>query len=72
MRSTRKEVSDMIVDPVCGKTLDGFEYPDEEEYNGRIYFFHSLECAQQFRENPEKYAKGHEDLGEEYPKYAQA
>ncbi|MHB0912911.1 MAG: YHS domain-containing protein [Armatimonadota bacterium] len=59
----------MIVDPVCGQTLDDFEYPEREEYEGRIYFFGSLECAQKFRENPERYAKGHEDLGEPYPEY---
>lgn len=62
----------MIVDPVCGKTIDDVEYPDREEFEGRIYFFESLECAQKFRADPGKYAKGHEDLGEEYPKYAQA
>jgi YHS domain-containing protein len=59
----------MIVDPVCGEELDHFEYPDREEYNGRIYFFGSLECAQKFREDPGKYAAGHEDLGEPIPEY---
>lgn len=60
----------MIVDPVCGKQIDDVEYPEREEYAGEIYFFDSLECAQKFRENPEVYAKGHEDLGEPYPEYA--
>lgn len=54
----------MIVDPVCGTELDDFEYPEIEEYEGRQYFFDSIECAREFRRNPEKYAKGHEDLGE--------
>ncbi|MHB1001588.1 MAG: YHS domain-containing protein [Armatimonadota bacterium] len=57
----------MIVDPVCGTELDDFEYPEREEYNGRLFYFDSLECAQKFRENPEMYAIGHEDLGEVIP-----
>lgn len=60
----------MIIDPVCGQNLDHFEYPEQEEYNGRIYFFGSIECAQKFRENPSRYASGHEQLGEPYPEYA--
>lgn len=59
----------MIIDPVCGKELDDFEYPDTEEYNGRIYFFSSLDCAQKFRADPEKYTKGREELGELVPDY---
>lgn len=59
----------MIVDPVCGESLDDFEYPDVEEYNGRMYFFGNLECAQKFREDPEKYTKGREYLGEPIPEY---
>jgi YHS domain-containing protein len=57
----------MIIDPVCGVQLDDFEYPEREEFNGRMYFFSSLECAQKFRENPEKYVKGREYLGEPVP-----
>ena len=61
----------MIVDPVCGTTLDDFEYPEQEEYNGYIFFFDSLECAQQFRANPEKFAAGREEeFGEKIPEYA--
>ena len=55
----------MIVDPVCGTVLDGFEYPEMEEYEGRLYYFESLDCAQKFRANPEKYVAGREEeLGE--------
>lgn len=54
----------MIVDPVCGTILDDFEYPEVEEYEGRRYFFDSLECAQKFRGDPGKYAAGHKALGE--------
>ncbi len=60
----------MIIDPVCGLELDDFEYPESEEYNGRIYFFGGLECAQKFRQDPEKYTKGREYLGEPIPGYA--
>lgn len=54
----------MIIDPVCGTQLDGFEYPGEELYKDRLYFFDSLLCAQRFRADPAKYAEGHEDLGQ--------
>jgi YHS domain-containing protein len=60
----------MAIDPVCGTVLDGFEYPEQEEFNGRIYFFGSLECAQKFRQDPAKYAAGKEELGEPFPEYA--
>lgn len=69
MVQTEWEVPKMTVDPVCGTILDHFEYPEQEEYNDRIYFFGSLECAQRFRENPGKYATGHEELGEPIPEY---
>ena len=61
----------MIKDPVCGKELDEFEYPDVEEYRGRRYYFGSLDCAQKFRENPDRYVAGREEeLGEPIPEYA--
>lgn len=60
----------MPTDPVCGMELDDFEYPDQEEYKGRIYYFGSLSCAQKFRWDPEKYTKGREDLGVPIPGYA--
>jgi YHS domain-containing protein len=57
----------MIIDPVCGTQLDDVDSPGMEEFNGRLYFFGSLECAQEFRKNPEKYVKGREYLGEPIP-----
>ncbi len=62
----------MIVDPVCGAVLDDFEYPEREEFNGRIYFFSSLECAQKFRANPATYTEGSKaELGEPIPAYTE-
>jgi YHS domain-containing protein len=61
----------MIVDPVCGQCLDGLEYPEQEEYNGYIFFFGSLECAQKFRKNPAQYVAGREaEFGEIIPEYS--
>jgi len=62
-----REEPRMIIDPVCGTQLDHFEYPEEEIYKDRIYFFDSLLCAQQFSADPAKYAEGHEDLGQPIP-----
>ncbi len=60
----------MTIDPVCGETLDDVEYPEVEEYNGRYYYFESLECAQKFRGEPDKYVAGREEeLGEPVPTY---
>ena len=62
----------MIVDPVCGTMLDDFEYPEIEEYEGRRYFFHSLECAQKFRQNPQEYAAAYEEeFGEPIPEHTE-
>lgn len=60
----------MIVDPVCSENLDDVEYPEVEEYNSRYYYFESLECAQKFRREPDKYVAGREEeLGEPIPGY---
>jgi YHS domain-containing protein len=65
-----KGVSSMVRDPVCGLEVEGFEYPEIEEYNGRQYYFTGLQCAQEFRRDPEKYAAGHEEeFGVPVPDY---
>ncbi|MCL6520344.1 MAG: YHS domain-containing protein [Armatimonadetes bacterium] len=61
----------MVRDPVCGEDLEDVEYPEVEEYKGRYYYFGALECAQEFRRNPEKYVAGREEeLGVPIPEYA--
>lgn len=55
----------MTIDPVCGDVLDDVEYPEAVEYNGRWYYFGSIDCAEKFRLDPEKYVAGREEeLGE--------
>jgi len=50
------------MDPVCEREIDDVEYPEQAEYNDRIYYFCSLDHYQEFLKHPEKYAK--EEYGE--------
>ena len=45
------------IDPVCGATVDKEEAADEEEHEGTTYYFHSVDCAWKFRDDPLQYAK---------------
>lgn len=58
-----------IIDPVCHREIDDVEYPEQIEYNGMIYFFCSLEHAQEFSNHPEKFAD--ESLGEKIPEWTE-
>lgn len=58
-----------IIDPVCHRDIDDVEYPEQEEYEDTIYFFCSIEHAQEFRLHSEKYADP--SLGEKIPDYTQ-
>ncbi len=47
----------MKVDPVCGMEVD--ERSEHRAiYKGRIYFFCSRECKEEFERDPEAYLKG--------------
>lgn len=46
--------NDSIFDLVCGRKIDllnSFDY----KYSGRVYHFHSYECKQTFKMEPEKF-----------------
>ena len=48
--------NDNIIDLVCGtkvKLSESFDY----KFGGRVYHFHSYECKQAFKMNPEKFLK---------------
>lgn len=45
-------------DPVCGMDInEGSKF--KSSYKGKIYYFCSASCRQNFDKNAERYAKGH-------------
>lgn len=48
--------NDSIMDLVCGKKVDITESYDYKS-SGRVYHFHSYECKESFKMNPEKFIK---------------
>jgi Cu+-exporting ATPase len=53
----------MARDPVCGMNVNPDEAIDYDEYKGTTYYFCSIECAEKFELDPERYA-GHASGGE--------
>jgi YHS domain-containing protein len=43
-------------DPVCGMNVNPDEAIDYDEYKGKEYYFCSVECAEKFEADPERYA----------------
>jgi Cu+-exporting ATPase len=58
----RKETS-MARDPVCNMEVNPDEAIDHDEYKGTTYYFCSVDCAEKFESDPERYA-GHASGGE--------
>jgi YHS domain-containing protein len=46
----------MTRDPVCGMKVNPDEAIDHDEYMGTEYYFCSIECAEKFEADPERYA----------------
>jgi YHS domain-containing protein len=46
----------MPVDPVCGMNVNADEAIDYNDYKGKTYYFCSIECAEKFESDPERYA----------------
>jgi YHS domain-containing protein len=46
----------MAHDPVCKMQVDEQNAP-KSEYQGREYYFCSLDCKEQFDNNPERYTQ---------------
>ena len=44
-----------LKDPVCGADLTYETAQARTEYNGETYYFHSLDCKEEFDKDPEKY-----------------
>ncbi len=49
--------NDLVVDPVCGMTVDPGSAAAKHEYNGKTYYFCSHHCALKFKEDPEKWLR---------------
>ena len=45
----------MVTDPVCGMQIEDSQAAAQTVYEGRTYYFCSVECRQTFEENPEEY-----------------
>ncbi|MEM2005883.1 MAG: YHS domain-containing protein [Zestosphaera sp.] len=43
------------VDPVCGMQVDPVKTPYKTVYKGRIYYFCSKRCLEEFERSPEYY-----------------
>jgi P-type Cu+ transporter len=57
-RGDRPEVPAMVVDPVCGMTIDPADAAGTSEYRGETIYFCSASCKEKFDATPEKYAGG--------------
>ncbi len=45
-----------VKDPVCGMTIEEADAAATSEYRGRTYYFCSVDCKEEFDQNPEDYA----------------
>jgi YHS domain-containing protein len=45
------------IDPVCGMVIKEGTAKGSLEYKGKIYYFCSIECLEEFKKNPEKHLK---------------
>ena len=44
------------IDPVCGMEVNPKAAPAQTQYEGRTYYFCSLECKEEFEKNPQRFA----------------
>jgi YHS domain-containing protein len=45
------------IDPVCGMRVDPTRAKYKSVYRGRVYYFCSRHCMEEFEKNPEYYLK---------------
>ena len=58
MHDSTHATRNLVVDPVCGMSIDPESARAEEEWNGKLYSFCSFPCLVKFRRNPAQYAAG--------------
>ncbi len=47
----------MQKDPVCGIFVDTQKAPASTSYQGKTFYFCSLDCKKKFDQNPQQFAK---------------
>jgi Cu+-exporting ATPase len=47
----------MVIDPVCGMSVDENTAPAKADYQGQTYYFCSTDCKTKFQREPEKYTQ---------------
>jgi Cu+-exporting ATPase len=57
LRTTAVEEAAMEIDVVCGMEVDPTDAPAETEHDGKIYYFCSTDCLEEFAEDPAAYAQ---------------
>jgi P-type Cu+ transporter len=45
----------MAIDPVCGMEVDERGARDQSTFEGRTFYFCSVDCREEFDESPEDY-----------------
>jgi Cu+-exporting ATPase len=53
------EVTEEVLDPVCGMTISPADSVGEVEHRGHTYYFCSESCLEQFKADPEQFVGGH-------------
>jgi YHS domain-containing protein len=48
-------------DPVCGMEVTYETAQARSEYEGETYYFHSLDCKEQFDQEPERYIRNEQE-----------
>lgn len=46
-----------VTDPVCGMQVEQSQAAAQSQYQGKTYYFCSLECKQRFDANPKQYVQ---------------
>jgi YHS domain-containing protein len=44
----------MVIDPICGMTVDSSNAAGRHDYKGTAYYFCSVSCLERFRADPER------------------
>lgn len=45
-----------VKDPICGMTIEESDAAATAEYKGKTYYFCSIDCKEEFEQDPEAYA----------------
>ena len=51
-------LENVLLDPVCGMTVDPARAAAKVEYDGKLWHFCATSCAEKFNSDPAKYASG--------------